>query len=166
MATTAGIKDLSWATVDGGSGAPSLLATAGGDTTGSTIDLFDTVNNLLPDEVALRIGLKMTTTATTAVSGAATPTYQVYALWLTAATTGTPVANDKESDLLAVHTDTTTITNVTVGSPYNRWPTNPRVFATKARYLKLFYKINAVGNIAGNLSFGADYAGIFGKTEG
>ena len=166
-ATTAGIRDLSFATVDGGDGSPSATITGpNASVTGVIIDLFDTPENQLPDEVALRIGLMMTTTGTPAQTGANTPSYQVFAEWLTASTTGVPTPKDRESDLLMVLVDTTTVTGVTVGNPYIIPITNPRVFAVKGRYLRLRYRINAAANIAGNLKFGADWAGIFSKTEG
>ncbi len=166
MATTAGLKDLSFAAIDGGDGAPSATITTASTITGNLIDLLTTANNLLPDEVALRLGIQMTTTGTPAQSGANTPSYQVYGLWPTQATGGLPALQDRDSDLLMVLTDTTTITGVTSASPYSISRTNPRVFAVKGRYLRLRYRINNNANIAGNLKFGADFARIFSKTEG
>ena len=166
MATTAALKDLSFAAVDGGDASPSAALTTGVSITGSTIDLFDTVNNLLPDEVALRVGIDMTFTGG-GWGPTSLPVYKVFAEWLTAATTGLPTTIDDEHDLVALLIETTTIGSMGPGTPaYSFKPANPRVFATKGRYLRLKYKINNAANYNGTLNFGADWARVFSKTEG
>ena len=162
MAVTAGIKNLSWAAVDGGDAAPSATVTAANVVLGNIFSPWDAVNSILPDEIALRIGLSMTTSSGT-VAGAGVPAYTVFALWLTAATAGTPTSPDRDSDLALFVADTTTVVGVNPAAPYTFGPTNPRIFATKGRWLRLMYRINAAANIAGNVKFGADWAGIFGK---
>ncbi len=158
---------MSFAAIDGGDAAPSAALTAGVSVTGSTIDLFSgTPVNLLPDEVALRVGIDMTFTGG-GWGPTSLPVYKVFAQWLTQATAGTPTAKDDEFDLAALLIETTIIGSMGPGTPaYSYKPSNARVFATRGRYLRLKYKINNAANYNGTLNFGADWARVFSKTEG
>ena len=164
-ATEAGIKDLAWNNVDGGTAAPSATVTTASTITGATIDLLDTGNGLLPDEVIFKFKAQHTTTTGTQ-SGSDTPTYYVDALWL--AGTGsphTPTVVDRKSHRVAAVADTTTVAGVTPSGTSAMGPTNSRSFPCLGRYLKLRYSINAAANIAGNLKFGAKWAPVYGKND-
>ncbi len=146
MATTvdAGYKDLTWADKDGGATTP----TATGNTvTGAIIDLKDGTSNLLPMEVALKVGIDVAGTAIGAI-----PKANVYALWQEG--TGDAVdADDKESQLIMASSHTTT-------AAWGIKPSNVRVVPTKSRYLKLRYKKTA-GN--GTWSWGCSHASMFNQ---
>ena len=67
------------------------------------------------------------------------------------------------SQLVVAVSETTTVTGVVAATPHTFKPTNPRIFACKGRWLKLRYKINAAGNKAGNVKYGAKIAPLFGQ---
>jgi len=152
MATTAtaGWKNPTWGTTNGGAETPGT-ALSGGTTptlTGATIDLATTLgtNVILPTDVSLKFGIDAGTPTNT------TPSCEVYALWKSATGTGVDVdSDDADSQLLMAKAHTTT-------AAWAVAPSNIRSIPVKARYLRIRYKALA-GN--GTWKCSCSYAKMF-----
>ena len=148
MPTEAGLKDLTWATLDGGAlDTPTETVSASSTSTGTQKDLLDGTSSLLPDSVAVVLS---------AQSAPATPTTtlsaEVFVIWQTATGTGKdPTVFDNESQLIAPLTGTTTTTAVQ--------RSNVREVSVKGRFMKLRYKVKSGENV----KFASRVAPMFSK---